>query len=498
MIKLATTKSNLETERIQHQNAEFCKNNNIEFVVIDEDIPEIEVDPFFDFLNKEERKLYLQWLYLSKGFFFIEHHVLLIRDLRFFLFSHRSIVHFCEKSGICFCFFCDNLTIPHLIFLKIRKLFSNKELYHHWAYKESLLKLISEIRTSLEQEEYLPINNFHGAESAGLELPEDFVEKFSNEVLNDDSFCYIPTWSEQASDKKFLTIDESIRKLKRKSVAVALLSTKKEFDNGEVKDFLNRFISKNPTNTEKIDFFIFFDVEQEDYYKSLKKYEELNCINKINIISWKIPKEKNIYIRQDLKIQIDKQVFDNRPSLGLSSGPNTLFLNSINLLFKEFYSHFLILETDTSPLCDFWFDRICEYCRNEKFLVAGSTYRGDLWDDPNEKWNSPYSGHLNGVALYRNEAGVSNFLFKRVEMYIINCIESGAAALNYDVALHLYSQSQEGVKALRDRSLPEYNLIDSPLFVNLSMNRDSGVPKDLILCNFKEAVILHQKINEEN
>ena len=90
MIKVVATKANSETERIQHQNAKFCKNNNIEFLVIDEDFPEIEVDSFFDFLNKEERKLYLEWLYLSKGFFFIEHHVLLVRDLRFFSFNMNT------------------------------------------------------------------------------------------------------------------------------------------------------------------------------------------------------------------------------------------------------------------------------------------------------------------------------------------------------------------------------------------------------------------------
>jgi hypothetical protein len=498
MIKVATTKANLETERIQHQNAKFCKYNGIELLVIDEDFPETKVETFFDYLSKEERKLYLQWLYLSKGFFFIEHHVLLVRDLRFFLFNNRSIVHLYENGRLCFGFFCDDLTIPQLIFSKICKLFSNKELYHHWAYKERFLELTSEVHTLLEQKEYFPINNFHGAESAKLELPEDFVEKFYNEVLVDESFFYIPTWSEQASGEKFLAINESIRKLKQKNIAVALISTKKEFNSGKVTDFFNRFMSKNPTNSEKIDFFVFFDREEEDYYQSLKEYEQLNCINKINIVSWKIPKEKNVYFRQDLKMEIDKETFDNRPSLGLSSGPNILFLNSMSFLFKEFYSHFLVLEADTSPLCDFWFDRISEYCRNEKFLVAGSCYRGDQWDDPNQKWDNPYSGHLNGVAIYRNEPGVSNFLFKRVEMYIRNFIDSGGGALNYDVALHLYSQSQEGVKALRDRSLPEYNLIDSPLFVNLSMQRDSEVSKDFISCNFKEAVILHQKINEEN
>jgi len=498
MIKVATTKSNLETERIQHQNANFCKDNNIELLVIDEDNPEIEVDKFFYSLNEEERKLYLQWLYLSKGFSFIDHHVLLIRDLRYFLLKNLSVAHLYDKGRLCFASFCGRLTTPQLIFSKICKLFIDKESCHHWAYKERFLELISEIHALLDQKEYLPINNFHGLELPELELPDDFIEKFPNEVLNDKFFFYIPTWSQQTSDEKFLAVNKSIEKLKQQSVAVALISTKKEFDSGKVRDFLNRFIGKNPTDTEKIDFFIFFDVEEEDYYQSLKKYEKLNCINKINITSWKIPKEKNIYIRQDLKIQIDKETFDNRPSLGLSSGPNILFLNSMNFLFKEFYSHFLVLETDTSPLCDFWFDRISEYCRNEKFLVAGSCYRGDQWDDPNEKWNNPYSGHLNGVAIYRNEPGVSNFLFKRVEMYIRNFIDSGGGTLNYDVALHLYSQSQEGVKALRDRSLPEYNLIDSPLFVNLSMQRDSEVSKDFISCNFKEAVILHQKINEEN
>lgn len=498
MIKVVTTQANMETERIQYQNAEFCKNNNIEFSIINEDSPEIEVEAFFYSLTAEEKKLYLQWLYLSKGFFFIEHHVLLLRDLRFFLLKNRSMIHLYEKSQLCFGFFTNNSTVPHIILLKIHKLLSNKELYHDWAYKERLLELISEIHMLLKQEELSPTNNFYGAESPELELSDDFIDKFSNDASREGSFFYVPTWSHQASDEKFLAINKSIEKLKHQSVAVALFSTKKEFDNGEVKDFFNRFMSRNPTRTEKIDFFVFFDIEEEDYYQSLKGYEQLNCINKINITSWKIPKEKNVYIRQDLKVQIDKQVFDNRPSLGLSSGPNILFLNSMNFLLKQFYSHFLVLETDTSPLCDFWFDKISEYCRNEKFLVAGSLYRGDQWDNPNEKWNNSYSGHLNGVALYRNEAGVSNFLLKRVEMYIRNFIDTGGFALNYDVALHLYSQSQEGAKALRDRDLPEYNLIDSPLFVNLSMKRDSEIPKDFILCNFKEAVILHQKINEEN
>jgi hypothetical protein len=498
MIKIVTTQANLETEIIQYQNREFCKNNNIEFSIIDEDSPEIEVDNFFDSLNKEERNLYLKWLYLSKGFFFIEDHVLLIGDFRLFLLKNRSIVHLYEKGIFCFGYFCEDSMTPHLIFSKIRELFSNKKLYHHWAFKEKLLELTCEIHSLLEKKEYLPINNFHGSGSPESEISYDFVEKFSNEVLRDEFFLYIPTWSTKSSGEKFLAINESIRKLKRKGVAVALISTKKEFDRGEVVAFFNRFISKNPTRAEKIDFFVFFDRKEEDYYKCLKEYEKLRCVNKINIITWNIPKEKNVYFRQDLNTKISKSDFEKRPQLGLSSGPNILFLNSVNFLFKQFYSHFLVLEADTSPLCEFWFDRISEYCRNKKFLVAGSLYRGDQWDDPSQKWNNCYSGHLNGVAIYRNEPGVSNFLFKRVEMYIKNFIGSGGAILNYDVALHLYSQSQEGTEALRDRSLPEYNLIDSPLFVNLSMKRDSQVSKDFILCKFKDAVILHQKINEEN
>ena len=59
MIKVVTTKSNLETERIQHQNANFCKDNNIELLVIDEDNPEIEVDKCISLIKREKQsKLY--------------------------------------------------------------------------------------------------------------------------------------------------------------------------------------------------------------------------------------------------------------------------------------------------------------------------------------------------------------------------------------------------------------------------------------------------------
>ena len=105
MIKVATTKANIETERIQHQNAKFCKYNGIELLVIDEDFPEIKVETFFDYLSKEERKLYLQWLYLSKGSFLLNITYCWLETLGFFYLIIVRLFIFMKTADFASAFF---------------------------------------------------------------------------------------------------------------------------------------------------------------------------------------------------------------------------------------------------------------------------------------------------------------------------------------------------------------------------------------------------------
>lgn len=286
------------------------------------------------------------------------------------------------------------------------------------------------------------------------------------------------------------------------TLAVALLTTKKEYKSGQVHKMIDNYLNLKPSTNFLFDFFIIFDQGEDATYQDLTGYTESENIRNIFIKSLHIPDSQNMYCNQvasDRIIDVNTRL--GKPALGVSSGPNTLFFEGMNYLMQFDYENYLILETDTRPIKDYWFDILHREVVHNEFLILGSTYKGTKEFDP-----APWvTEHLNGVAIYKNNKKLKQLLLK-TKQYILNIISqsnvfvdkhkitdlkqsNGEAmlCLNYDIAIYFFSQET--------RNKDYFNLLKSCDFIaNLSMSEDAGIDESTILSKHPKTVILHQKL----
>ena len=179
-------------------------------------------------------------------------------------------------------------------------------------------------------------------------------------------------------------------------LAILLLSTENEYKNNMVKECIEKYFLKNASVNFKVDLHIYFNTGSLGDYWKLHSYNNLNCINKIFIKSLNLSSKEDWYCRTHKDFEKLKDRWDLK--LGGSSGPNNLFYLSFKNLFGADYRDILLIETDSFPVKENWIDKIIEYCDENKFLIAGSLYKGKQEFEPYQVW----TGHLNGVAIYRN------------------------------------------------------------------------------------------------
>jgi hypothetical protein len=293
------------------------------------------------------------------------------------------------------------------------------------------------------------------------------------------------------------------------TLAVALFTTKKEYDGGQVHSMMNNYIKQMPSNNFCFDWYIVFDQGDESDYKDLLNYSAHKNLQNIFIHSLEIPDKDNVYSREyKEKILIKEFKEMGMPKLGTTSGPNLLFFEGMSLLKKENIKNILLLETDTRPLQDLWYDKLLDFSQNNNFLIAGSTYKGKL----KIKSNVPWKDHLNGVAIYRNCEKMHDLITlarKHIEDYIHTSsvvikyspethICPGALkecgitkimlSINYDIAINQVSKKEDYIKN-NDPSL----LKDTEIFTNISLPIDESTTEQEILNVHPNTVILHQK-----
>jgi hypothetical protein len=272
------------------------------------------------------------------------------------------------------------------------------------------------------------------------------------------------------------------------SLAVVYLTTKFEYDTGAVHKSIENYLSHEPSIQHKFDLVVFFDQGEESDYEDLTSFAEHENVNSIKLVSWRIPDKDNIYVPHQHH-RLKKFYKIGAPELGFSSGPNMLFFNSLEQLCIGEYDYCLVLETDTYARKTGWFDLLAEYCDNNDFLIAGSIYKGNLPFPRNCKWKK----HLNGVAIYRTGADLGKLLLSSKE-YIIQFIKDrrGRCFLNYDLAMHYYVKSSEGVE-YRTEDSPKLWLRDTDIIVNMSPSTDASITEQEIEERFPHAIIVHQK-----
>lgn len=262
-------------------------------------------------------------------------------------------------------------------------------------------------------------------------------------------------------------------------LAIFYVSTLDEFNKGELWSSLVNYLNSAPSSNYCFDLYIFLNklIVDEDIALFTKTFSAHINIHKIYFIDLDLSSEDDTFWYPWSKTPRPIKI----PRLGYTAGANSLFFNSLNLMTDQYgnYENFLMLEADTFPVENFWADSILEYIDKTDFLIAGSKYKGL----GKEHYNAFYKDHLNGVAIYKNNEKLKKLLVDAENYIAANIPESGY--YNFDVAINDFVK-KEGLEN-------DYNLLDSPIIVNVSDPRDKFITTKSIKETYKESLIVHQK-----
>lgn len=282
------------------------------------------------------------------------------------------------------------------------------------------------------------------------------------------------------------------------NLVVALFTTRKEYKSGLIHRMLQQYLSKNPSSQFSFDWHIVFDQGEEEDYKDLLNFSNHQNIKNIFIHSLRIKDKDNFYSREYRSPYWIMSEYKRlgKPWLGNTCGANNLFFNGMDYMQMQNYKNILLLESDTQPLKNLWFDSLLEKCEYEIFLIMGSVYKG------NEVINDPtgiVKNHLNGVAIYKNCVELSVIL-KDAKIFILNntrlcdqalkvedCKPEGLNFyMNYDISIYHQSQSQ---KYKKYKSLFK----NCEFITNTSLPADANISIKEILSKYPQTIILHKK-----
>lgn len=307
------------------------------------------------------------------------------------------------------------------------------------------------------------------------------------------------------SDRKKVFGEQSQTNTK---LCIALICTKKEYQLGQVNKMLDLYFAQKPSHTQRFDLFIFFDQGNPKDYTELLSYEQHKSVAKVHIDSIDISDHLNIYSHERDNKKIISEFYKlNCPKFGITSGPNILFFESMKRLSQHNHEYILLLETDTRPIKDLWFDGILEYLNVNDFLIGGSIYKGDNQEHLNSEW----SDHLNGVAIYKNSQNFQSLIeaTESALLYIISTskrlidqynftdithdvprnagINNLCVQLNYDILMYYIAKDSEKYQQQGN------NLQDTPIITNMSLRTDYHITESDVLARHPETIILHQK-----
>lgn len=277
-----------------------------------------------------------------------------------------------------------------------------------------------------------------------------------------------------------------------KKLAVFDPCTHFEHAQGQLQRLLGNYLSKSPSKNFKFDWFFCFNKGPVSNYEDLLVYEGHPNINKIYLIDEKIPEDEDVYIRQhnikfeNAKIQYEESSKpENLPPLGGASGPNLGFYKAIEILFNNYdHDYFFMVEHDSYPIKDFWFDYMLEYIDREDFLIAGSKYKG------HQKWHYVlnYKDHLNGIAIYKNDSMLLNFI-NECKSYNERVINESNWCVNFDILLNDFYKTNQG-KNLINHQNP---FINTDFITNVSDPNDYHLTNEQVINSHPNTIIIHQK-----
>lgn len=264
---------------------------------------------------------------------------------------------------------------------------------------------------------------------------------------------------------------------------VAFLTTRHEYKSGILRRSAERYLDRRPSSLKnKFKLIFLLDCgDIEDYYE-LNDLKDSEFVDSVTIWSAMLSEEDNVYTKE---VTLWKFEEFGCPWLGLSMGPNLLFFKAMAFLRTLSEKHTLLLETDSHPTKENWFDRCFRYAKNNEFLIAGSTYKGKTRIPKDAEWKD----HLNGIAIFRHCNDLKNLLAD-AKMDIVRRINSGKCfQWNYDVAIH------SAYKATKWQSRTENSLrcINIDFITNMSMETDRKISDFEVLRRSPKTVIVHKK-----
>lgn len=254
------------------------------------------------------------------------------------------------------------------------------------------------------------------------------------------------------------------------NVALVLLATKHEYYQGQVDTCLTNYIDVCPPGVN-VDIIVCMNTHVDN---ELSKYSNNQHVNSVTVHDCDIPGEQDVYIQNNKQPEIKQE-------LGQSNGPNQLFYRSFEHLKTKSYDYYMVIECDTRPVIDNWMPRLQHYCQENDFIIAGSRYKGKQ-KLPDKDW----TGHLNGVAIYKNCDMLHETLSGSRELLNHYIHVKHYVMLNYDIAIWYYVNQSGFDKYLN-------MLIDTNIISNYSLPCDKSTDTQTILSQQPDTIILHQK-----
>jgi len=84
-------------------------------------------------------------------------------------------------------------------------------------------------------------------------------------------------------------------------------------------------------------------------------------------------------------------------------GPNQQFVNSMETILGGEFGHYdavFVMESDVVPVRQYWLDSLLEDAERHPFMILGSKYDGDSWDEFRSSLPISLQHHINGNAVY--------------------------------------------------------------------------------------------------
>ena len=272
-------------------------------------------------------------------------------------------------------------------------------------------------------------------------------------------------------------------------LCLVLLLTRHEYLSGLANKCLDAYFNKDTRSDFKIDVHVYINNGNNSDYADLLHLQLHRNVENLFIKCHNLKGLDDLYARSPSELSALK--LECMPELGGSAGPNNLFFNTMIPLMDGTYKDYLMIESDTQPLRNDWIDKIISYGNDQKFMIAGSTYKGSQGLPLYEAW----TGHLNGVAIYRRSKFLKSFMYLSRETIKYKVTTDKNHFISFDVGMHNFLGTLTGKKYFDNPSIPENHLIDSPIISNFSLPIDAQTSTVSVLEQYPGTIILHKKWN---